>query len=180
MSGWIGRGSLSELLAGPIAAADDCSWGWVESVAWSGFVRLIDGELKKHDGALVDLSTAYDVRLFGLKAEWHWWWPQTDPIGRWALLSDESARDHDWVALAGSDAWPSQRLLRGSVKQVQDGWARLHDGHSAHLWVPLVPAGTKSGDRLAIRAIEYGAVDSYGNVSVVAERLTELTRLETR
>ncbi len=138
--------------------------GFVESPDGSAFVRRTAGALSDHRGA-VDLDWVYDARLFTAYAEFHWWWDQSLGEGRHGILDDAVAKTRSWRTLDP----PGQRVLRGKVKAVANGWSKLHDGHSHPLWVPVEAVVDQ---RLALGVVEYLKRDEHGNVGVIAERFT--------
>ena len=144
--------------------------GFAQSPTWSGFVRCQSVGLRSHAG-VVDLTWVFDLRLFTAGAEFHWWWDQQLGDGRDFTLSDDSARARDWSVWEGGSR--VRRILRGKVIATDDGWSRIHDGHSQPLWVPVEEP--KDAD-LSIGAVEYTATDAHGNVGVVAERFTTIER----
>lgn len=168
-----------------LAARDAGCVGFAQGSRLSTFfVVRRDGSAAQaigHTGSAIDVTEAYDVRVFDAEHEWHWWWDQRGRQGRWAVLDDEVARARGWFRLHEEGT----RLLRGEVMTVKDGWAQLHDGHSRPLWVPL---GSQEIDharprsRVQIGAVEYASVDdphddsiTHGNAGVAAERLTTMS-----
>lgn len=115
----------------------------------------------------------FDLRLFHAKAEWHWWWDQAVGAGAAATLNDDAARRRGG---ASSEATRSLRIIRGSIRSRQEAWTQVHDGQARPLWVPY-RVGSEKATRLTIGAVEYTAQDEHGNVSVVAERLTQIGEL---
>ncbi|MFT4228495.1 CRISPR-associated protein Csx19 [Micropruina sp.] len=158
--------SLVEALTGLPA---EFEVGFVESPQGSMFVRRTAGALRDHRGS-VDLDWVYDARLFTAGAEFHWWWDQSLGEGRHSVLDDAAAKARSWWALDP----PAQRVLRGPVKAVADGWSKLHDGHSRPLWVPVEAV---VGRHLALGVVEYVKRDEHGNVGVIAERFTTVQEL---
>ncbi|MDR1513583.1 MAG: hypothetical protein LBS56_08910 [Propionibacteriaceae bacterium] len=166
----VGAADLATLLASPPEGAPDFRVGWFESPQRAGFAaRTADG-WATHEGPL-DTKWCYDARLFDQAGELHWWWEPGEATGRWSHLSDATAAGRGWSPAVATDSTPPRRLLRGSVREVDGAWSRLHDGHSRPTWAPL---RAERGSRVAIGAVEYVAVDGRGNVAVVAERLTSL------
>lgn len=148
--------------------------GFAQSRRVAAFVRRDrdSGALTTPDGK-IDLSWVFDLRLFHAKAEWHWWWDQEVGAGAAATLNDDAARKKGWSKLGGD---PLSRIIRGSIRSRQEAWTQVHDGQARPLWVPY-RVGSEKATRLTIGAVEYTAQDEHGNVSVVAERLTQIGEL---
>lgn len=109
-----------------------------------------------------DLRDVYQLVLFDKDGVFRWSWDQRHRLGRWSWLSDEVAKEKGWSRLDAS------RLVIGSVKRVQPGWAQTGDGSSSPLWVPI--SGAKKDDRLQLHVVEYVSKDEHGNLAVVADR----------
>ena len=158
--------SLADALAQ--LASDAFDVGFAQSPGEAVFVRRVGPELRTHSG-LVDLTWVYDVRLFSVDAELHWWWDQRARQGRYVCLDESIATARGWKPLLSH----TQRLLRGAVTEPgpdDSGWSRLHDGHSRPLWIPFRAARSR---RVALGAVEYVSADRrHGNRAVIAERLT--------
>lgn len=162
---------MSDLATALASLAEGLSVGFVQSPTRVGFVRRTTDRLALHDGTEVDLAWAFDLRLFGADAEFHWWWDQRTCSGRQHVLDNATAEERGWSRQKGLT---TRRLLRGTADQIKRGWTRLHDGHSQPLWIPHV---AKPGAQMALGAVEYVRTDGHGNTGVVAERLTTFKEL---
>lgn len=156
-------GTLAEALG---SLGSEFGVGFVQSPRRDCFVRR-SGATLSSPGAAVDLDWVYDLRLWDAGAEFHWWWDQASAVGRWRVRRDDPEET--------SSTMEGQRLVRGSVQRVEQGWSLLSDGHSRPLWVPI---DASPGARVAVGVREYLHTDAHGNVSVASERLTGLTILE--
>lgn len=172
----INRGSVSEMLEG-LASRPSQAFGvgyvsMPDAVTW---VRRDGSQLMTADGPL-DLSWAYDVRLFGSDGDLRWRWHETH--GEWYVLDDAAAAGRGWQPLS-NHAGQRRRLLRGSPRQISTaGWTLLWDGQAAPFDVPIQ---LNTDERAMITAIEYTDQDpNHGTVAVVAERYVSLVpRKET-
>lgn len=151
-------------LAAALATLDDAfGVGFALSPERDVFVQREGSTLTCH-GEQVDLAAVYDLRLWHPDAEFHWWWDQEARDGRAWVTKDGEFEKH----LDG------RRLIRGAVRECDDGWSLVSDGHSRPLWVPLP---VEPNRRIVVGVREYLGRDDHGNVGVVAERLTELREL---
>jgi CRISPR-associated protein (TIGR03984 family) len=157
--------TVADLVAALGSLSDAFVVGFAQSPRADLFVRRVGDQLTSH-GAEIAPDWIYDLRLWNAEAEFHWWWDQAGRCGRWVIF--------DGAAYQELEAGPQTRLLRGRVQKVDGDWVQLWDGHSQPLWVPT-QAGI--GKRVGLGAVEYVTTDRHGNVSVVAERLTEFREL---
>jgi CRISPR-associated protein (TIGR03984 family) len=111
------------------------------------------------------LTEAFEARLFTPQVEWRWVFDQRVGKGKICRIPDGDGNLEDAPFVA------PKRLLWGQVAEVEQGWVRLADARVGSFWVPF--AGAEKGDRLALKVVEYVAIDPlHHNVSVVDERFT--------
>lgn len=148
------------------------------SPVYCQFAKLqLNGTLTNSQGKSVDLSPAFEARVFNKTSELRWL-NESNSKGQAVLLSelDISGYLTDCIPdLQILDTIPQDYLLwgRGAENSSNPGWGKLASARIGSISVPVT--GLTANKRVYLKAREYlGEVDEYGNVAVVEERLTEL------
>jgi CRISPR-associated protein (TIGR03984 family) len=138
------------------------------------FVARVDGTLLKvpagKEEQAVDLSRAYEIRLFGPDAELRW--TRDGDKGEAILLaSGHVPGSDDWTRKEALEVLPRTYRLWGAPPtvdiKVPDGWSALTSGRIGTLYVPCDRPG-----ELMLEAQEYVVRDEKsGNAVVLFERL---------
>ena len=139
-----------------------------------------DGTLRDAGDRAVDLTSVFEARLFNPLCELRWL-NRLAGMGDAALISE--AAQNSLTGFAAKDPQtceplPQQYLLWGerarNTKAESNAWQRLADARIGKLDIPLDQEFTQD-QRVYLRTREYlDAVDDYGNMAVIEERLVNL------
>ena len=153
--------------------------GWLHTHNGVLVVRVEQGVAHTPSGP-AELSEVWSARL-GLDArELRWELDGDGGAGVVLEMSDEGSPGLEVVMRL-----EATRVLWGTVADLADGWARLHETRTAPIWVPA-PEAAAGGGRLGLETIEVVAetaeqiepgVSTDGNLTVIEELIVGLTVL---
>ncbi len=132
----------------------------------------------EYDSDEHDASYIFEARIFNEQYELRWL-NEDNGLGKAVLTSEESIDNYlseDLRELIASDIINQQYLLWGekTTNQLSAGWQRLAIARIGALDIPVEQSLTKQ-QRVYLNTREYlAAIDEYGNMAVVAERLINL------
>ncbi|TVQ17103.1 MAG: TIGR03984 family CRISPR-associated protein [Leptolyngbya sp. DLM2.Bin15] len=138
-----------------------------------------DGTLRDAGERAIDLTDVFEARLFNAICELRWL-NRLAGVGDAALISEAAQNSlTGFVATDPQVCEPllQQYLLWGERARSQpgvDSWQRLADARIGKLDIPLAQRFSQE-QRVYLKTCEYlDAVDDYGNVAVIEERLVKL------
>ena len=139
-----------------------------------------DGTLRDAGDRAIDLTDVFEARLFNAVCELRWL-NRLAGVGDAALIAETAQQSLNGFAATAPQACeplPQQYLLWGErakrTKAEGASWQRLADARIGKLDIPLTQ-GFAQDQRVYLKTREYlDAVDDYGNVAVIEERLVKL------
>ena len=138
-----------------------------------------DGKLRDAGDRAIDLTDVFEARLFNTVCELRWL-NRLAGVGDAALISEAAQQSLNGFAATAPQACeplPQQYLLWGERARSQPGvesWQRLADARIGKLDIPWAQKFEQE-QRVYLKTCEYlDAVDDYGNVAVIEERLVKL------
>ncbi|NMF84116.1 CRISPR-associated protein Csx19 [Nodosilinea sp. P-1105] len=138
-----------------------------------------DGTLRDAGDRVLDLTDVFEARLFNAVCELRWL-NRLAGVGDAALIAETAQQSLNGFAATKPQACeclPQQYLLWGERARSQpsaESWQRLADARIGKLDIPLAQ-GFAQDQRVYLKTREYlDAVDDYGNVAVIEERLVKL------
>lgn len=162
------EGDLESFLLWALQDREAPTFGLFDAPNMSGFCLFDEGKpVSPHQG--IDFDWIYSMRVCHPDYEGRWQWCGDHGTGQ--ILDDAGAEARGWRRLESEV--PNRRLLRGTAREVCDGWTRMADGQSRPYWIPVVLDQHEYG---FVDVIEYIECETqHGNCGVVAERWIAIT-----